>query len=217
MKRAGNGAHRISRSLSFLLILAALATFAAPAVVRAEQVDRDKPIQLEADRVTVDDVKQVSVFTGNVVLTQGSMVIRGDRLEVRQDKEGFRHGTTWGNLAYIRQKREGMDEFIEGWAERIEYDSRADKVQMFNRAIMKRGEDEVRGTYIAYDVTTEFFQVNGGPAKPAVGATPGSGDGRVRAVINPKQKDKPASGAPMVLRSEDRVVPKREEPPNVGR
>ena len=54
-------------------------------------------------------------------------MIRGDRMEVRQDKEGFKHGTTWGNLAYFRQKREGFDEYIEGWAERVEYDGRADK------------------------------------------------------------------------------------------
>src|SRR5438105_6850972 len=81
--------------------LAALVFFAViAATAHAEKTDRDKPIQLEADRVTVDDVKQISVFSGNVVLTQGSMVIRGERLEVRQDKEGFRQGTTWGNLAY---------------------------------------------------------------------------------------------------------------------
>src|SRR6266511_799769 len=167
-------AARVDRaSLVVLVLCAALATDAA----HAEKADRDKPIQLEADRVTVDDAKQISVVTGNVVLTQGSMVIRGERVEVRQDRDGFRHGTTWGNLAYIRQKREGMDEFVEAWAERIEYDSRADKVQMFNRAILKRGDDEVRGTYISYDVTTEFFQVTGG-TKPAAGATSGASDGR---------------------------------------
>lgn len=196
------------------LVTLALAALAMSPPAYAEKADRDKPIQLEADRVTVDDLKQVSTFIGNVVLTQGTMVIRGDRLEVRQDKEGFRQGTTWGNLAYIRQKREGMDEFVEGWAERIEYDSRADKVQMFNRAVLKRGEDEVRGNYISYDITTEFFQVTGGGTKTA-----SSGEGRVRAVIQPKSKDKAAgaTGAPVTLRSEDRVVPKREEPTVGGR
>ena len=200
-----------SAALGALVLSAA---FLAVSTAHAEKADRSKPIQLEADRVTVDDARQVSTFSGNVVLTQGSMVIRGDKLEVRQDKEGFRQGTTWGNLAYIRQKREGMDEFVEGWAERIEYDSRADKVQMFNRAMLKRGEDEVRGTYISYDVTTEFFQVTGSAPKTATGAT--GGDGRVRAVIQPKQKDKPAA-APVPLRPEDKVVPKREEPNVPGR
>ena len=58
--------------------------FSPPAVL-AEKADRDKPIKLEADRVTVDDAKQIANFVGKVVLTQGTLVIRGDRMEVRQD------------------------------------------------------------------------------------------------------------------------------------
>src|SRR5690606_34141275 len=135
-------------------LLLALACAAAP--VGAERADRNKPIHLEADRVTVDDAKQISTFTGNVVLTQGTMVLRGEKMEVRQDKAGFRHGITWGNLAYFKQKRDGVDELIEGWAERIEYDSRADRVQMFTRAMLKRGQDEVRGNFISYDIASEF-------------------------------------------------------------
>lgn len=175
---------------------------------RAERADRDKPINLEADRVTVDDAKQVSVFEGNVVLTQGTLVIRGDRMEVRQDNDGFKHGTATGNLAHFRQKREGYDEHIEGWAERIEYDGRADKMQMFVRASMKRGEDEVRGNYISYDAATEFFQVTGGGAKAA---TPNNPDGRVRAVMQPKSKGKPPAAAPVSLSPAGQIGAPREE------
>lgn len=171
----------------------------APASAFAEKADREKPINLEADRVTVDDAKQISTFTGNVILTQGTLVIRGDRMEVRQDEQGFNSGTTWGNLAYFRQKRDGYDEYIEGWAERIEYDGRADKLQMFVRASMKKSGDEVHGNYISYDAKTEFFQVIGGGAKAA--ATQHS-DGRVRAVLQPKSKEKPASQAPVPLKSD---------------
>ncbi|MDB5903004.1 MAG: OstA-like protein [Betaproteobacteria bacterium] len=184
-------AERLSRLICGLA--AAVLIAAAPA--HAEKADRNKPIQLEADRVTVDDAKQISTFSGNVVLTQGSMVLRGDKLEVRQDKDGFRQGTIWGNLAYFKQKRDGTDELIEGWSERIEYDSRADKVQMFNRAMLKRGQDEVRGNYISYDANTEFFQVVGGGTKSAA-AKPG--EGRVRAIMQPKPKDAaPAAGVPL--------------------
>ena len=175
---------------------------------RAEKADRDKPVNLEADRVTVDDAKQLAVFEGNVVLTQGTLQIRGNRMEVRQDKEGFRHGTTWGNLAYFRQKREGTDEYIEGWAERIEYDGREEKMQMFNRATMKRGEDEVRGNYISYDSQTEFYQVTGGGTKAATANNP---DGRVRAVLQPKAKDKPASSAPVTLKPADAIAAPRDD------
>lgn len=187
--------------------IAAALTLTAQAAF-AEKADREKPINLEADRVTVDDAKQISTFEGRVVLTQGTLIIRGDRMEVRQDSEGFKNGITWGNLAYFKQKREGYDEYIEGWAERIEYDSRADKMQMFNRASMKKGGDEVRGSYISYDAGTEFFQVIGGGANAAAAE---KSDGRVRAVIQPKPKEKPAAQAPLPLKPDAILTTPRGE------
>ncbi len=172
----------------------------------AEKADRDKPINLEADRVSVDDIKQISTFEGRVVLTQGTLIIRGDRMEVRQDAQGFKQGTTWGNLSYFRQKRDGYDEFIEGWAERIEYDGRTDTVQLFVRASMKKGGDEVRGNYISYDANSEFFQVIGGGAQAK-----GDADGRVRAVIQPKPKEPAAAQPPVPLKPTTILSAPREE------
>jgi lipopolysaccharide export system protein LptA len=192
-------------------VLCACALAAAP--VQADKADREKPIHLEADRVTVDDAKQIATFEGNVVLTQGTLTIRGNRMEVRQDAEGFRQGTTWGNLAYFRQKREGYDEYIEGWAERIEYDGRADKVQLFTRALLKRGADEVRGNYISYDATSELFQVIGGGARAATASNP---EGRVRAIIQPKPKPTPAQ-PPVRLKPSESIAAPREEPVAPGR
>ena len=194
------------------LALALLLAMAPP--TRAEKADRDKPVNLEADRVTVDDAKQIAVFEGNVVLTQGTLQIRGNRMEIRQDKDGFRHGTTWGNLAYFKQKRDGVDEYIEGWAERIEYDGRAEKVQMFTRAMMKRGDDEVRGDYISYDSPTEFYEVKGGGTKAATANNPG---GRVQVMMVPKPKEKPAPGAPVTLKPSGAIAAPREEPPGAPR
>jgi len=179
------------------------------ATAYAEKADRDKPINVESDRVTVDDVKQISVFEGNVVLTQGTLILRSDRMEVRQDNEGFRQGVAWGKLAYFKQKREGVDEYVEGWAERIEYDSRADKVQLFTRAAMKRSDDDVRGDYISYDATTEFYQVIGGGTKAATANNP---DGRSRVVMQPKQKTKPPAQPAVPLQPADGIASPREEP-----
>ena len=196
-----------SAARRLMLFIGCCALALAGTSALAEKADREKPINLEADRVTVDDIKQVSTFEGNVVLTQGTLMIRGDRMEVRQDNEGFKYGTSWGKLAYFRQKREGFDEYVEGSAERIEYDGRADKVQMFIRASMKRGQDEVRGNYISYDANTEFFRVIGGNKT----ADPGS-PGRVRAVMQPKSKDKPAATAPPVpLKPAESIAAPREE------
>ena len=203
---AADPARRGRGALAAICVLAAAFVLSAlPAA--AEKADRDKPVNLEADRVTIDDAKQLAVFEGNVVLTQGTLQIRGDRMEVRQDKEGFKQGTTWGNPASFRQKRDGYDEYIEGWAGRIEYDGRVETLQMYTRAQLKRGQDEVRGDYISYDARSEFFQVTGGPKT----ATPGNPGGRVRAVIQPKSKDKPAPAAPVNLKPAEGIATPREE------
>jgi lipopolysaccharide export system protein LptA len=205
-----NAADRRLRPLAGIAGLALMLLINGAA--HAEKADREKPINLEADKVSVDDAKQISNFEGRVVLTQGTLTIRGDRMEVRQDSQGFKTGTTWGNLAYFRQKREGYDEYIEGWAERIEYDSRADKMQMFNRASMKKGSDEVRGNYISYDANTEFFQVTGGGKQ----ASPDN-SGRVRAVLQPKPKEKPAAQPPVPLKSSAEVNAPRDVTPDQAR
>ena len=173
-----------SRSLLFGL---ALLVYAAAG--HAERADRDKPLHIESDRVSIDDVHQVSVFSGNVVMTQGTLVIRGDQIVVTQDKNGFKHGTATGNLASFRQKREGLDEYVEGYGERIEYDTGSDIMEIFGHARVKRGLDDVRGEHITYNSKTEIFQVNSGPGKQA---TPSGKESRVRAVIQPKDKQAPA-------------------------
>ena len=163
----------------------ALLWAATPAL--AERADRDKPVNLEADRITVDDLQKVQVFEGNVQLVQGTLVIRTDRLVVTQDAEGFQKGVAYGGangLARFRQKREGKDEYIDGEAERIEYESKAETAQFFVRAMVRSGLDEVRGQYISYDGKTERYLVTSGPDGTSA-ATAGKPD-RVRAVIQSK-------------------------------
>jgi lipopolysaccharide export system protein LptA len=157
---------------------------------RAEKADREKPVQIEADKMLADDSKKESVFEGNVVVTQGTLQIKGDRVIVRQDAEGFQYGIAYGKPAVFRQKRDGVDEYIEGFAERLEYDGKKDFLQMFSSARLTKGTDEVRGDYISYNAKNEFFQVVGG-GKPA--ATAGNPDGRVRAVIIPKPRPAPGT------------------------
>lgn len=196
---------RSASKLTLLLLL----SLAAPACF-AERADRDKPVHIEADQVLVDDANQTSTFVGNVQLTQGTMVIRGDKIVVVQDKEGFKLGTAYGRTASFRQKREGLDEYVEGYGERIVYDTRAETVDFYVRARVKRDLDEVRGEHITYSQKTEIFQVNSGNA-----ATAGAPPKRVRAVLQPKPKDgaakPPAPGALTITPSES-VSPTEEQP-----
>ena len=169
--------------LRHLFITLLLTLIAFPAF--AEKADKDKPIEIEADTVTVNDAKKVSVYTGNVIVTQGSLLIKADKLVVREDESGFQHSSSYGNPTTFKQKRDGKDEYMEGAAQRIEYDGRMDKVQLYTKAWVKKGVDVVHGDYIMYDANAEYSEVIGGGPKSATPATP---TGRVKAIIQPKNK-----------------------------
>lgn len=170
-----------------------------PAVVQAELADRDKPMNIEADALRYDDVKQTSVFTGNVVITKGTIVMRGNRADVRQDPAGNQFGVLTGSpgkLAFFRQKREGVDEWIEGEGEKIEYESQTETVVFTGQAVMRRYRgtflnDESVGSQITYNSQTEIYTVKGG----AGSRTAANPSGRVRAMLTPIQKD--AQGNPL--------------------
>lgn len=162
----------------------------------ADKTDRNQPLNFAADSARVDEQKQVNILQGNVEITKGSIVIRADRVEVRQSPQGYQSAVATGwpdKRAYFRQRREGTDEYIEGEAERLEYDGRSDTVKLINRAVMRRFRggnliDEVAGNTISYDNTTEVFQVVGGPASAAP-------SGRVRGVLTPREAPGPAQAA----------------------
>lgn len=190
---------RLRRPLGATLLGAALAVGATTAL--AERADREKPINLEADRISVDDIRKVQIYEGSVVLTQGTLQIRTDRLIVTQDADGFQRGKAIGGakgLARFRQKREGKDEYVEGEGETIEHDARNEKTEFFVRAWVKNGADEVRGNYIAYDSLTEKYLVTAGSSANGTAAKiPGVPAGRVRAVLMPKSRGDEKAPAPV--------------------
>jgi lipopolysaccharide export system protein LptA len=150
--------------------------------VLAEKADRDKPTQVEANRMSADDARRLNIFEGDVVVTKGTIRLTADRLVVRQDAEGFQFATATGRPARFRQRqdpkpgeKEGI--WVEGEAQRIELDDRNQKIELFDAARVNRGGDEVAGDYIFVDQRSDFYQVSSGkgPAK-----------GRVKAIIQPK-------------------------------
>jgi lipopolysaccharide export system protein LptA len=168
--------------------------------VHGENADREKPIHLESDRVVVDDVAQTSVFEGNVELTQGTLQIQAAKIVLTQDKQGYKHCTATGKLASFRQKHEGTAEYMEGYGERIVYDTRAETVDFFVQARVKRAQDDVQGDHIAYSTRTEVFQVSGDPNN-----INDPNKGRVHAVIQPRSKETAGTPAqtdtPLTIRS----------------
>ena len=164
-----------------LLVAAALA--ACPAW--AEKADRDKPTQIEANRMSADDTKRMNIFEGNVVLTKGTIAVRADRIVVRQDAEGFQHTTATGTPVRFKQRQDPKDgekegRWMDGEAMRVEIDDRKQTIELFENARVNRGGDEVAGNYIFVDQRSDFFSVSAGKGAP---------QGRVKAVIQPKGAD----------------------------
>ena len=186
--------------------VAALVCAAGPAAW-AEKADRSKPMTLESDQpCTVNLQKQTSVCSGNVVISQGTLLIRADRLELRETPEGYQVAQAIGSVgkaATYRQKRDGVDETVEGEAQRIDYDSRTGTLRFDGAAQVRRLQgtavaDEISGGVIVWDSVAETFNVRGGAA---TAANPG---GRVRAVIaarEPAAADSAPAAAPTVLKS----------------
>ncbi len=168
-----------ARRARFLASVAVALICGLPIISHAEKADREKPINLEADKVSLDDNQKVSVFEGNVILTQGTTKITAAKITVRQEKDGSQKATSLGKPATFRTKRDGVEEFVDGSAERIEYDSRTDKVELFINAWLRREKDELRGNYVSYEGSTEFYQALGGG---------NDANKRVSVVIQPKPK-----------------------------
>jgi lipopolysaccharide export system protein LptA len=162
-----------------LLCLPALAA-------RAEKADRNQPTRIEADRMSADDARRISIFEGNVLFSKGTISVRAERIVVRQDADGFQHATATGRPVRFRQRSDPRGEREGVWAEaealRVEIDDRNEKVELHERARLLRDQDEVRGEYIALDQRSEVFS-----ASAAKGVAPAAAsEGRVRAVIQPK-------------------------------
>lgn len=179
-----------------LLAFAAL----SPTLASGEQADRNKPTNIEADVATVDQNNRVRTLEGNVVLTQGTMRLAAQKMVVREDDEGYIKaeifGSTTAQVAF-RQKREASDDFMEGFADRAEFDDRSDTLKLFSRARLKNGADELKGEYIYYNSATEVVQARNaipdGKATPTVGAPAG----RVNITIQPRVvEQKPSTPQP---------------------
>lgn len=189
--------------LAAALVALPIAGFAPAA--HAERADRDKPLNIEADNMSYDDLKQKNIFIGHVVATKGTIVIKADRVEVTQDPQGYQYATgtsTGNNLSYFRQKRDGLDEYIEGNAVRIDYDGKQDLTTLTTRAVVRRLvgltkiQDEVHGSVITYDGQKDFYTAKAG----ADVAGPGNPTGRVRAMLSPRNGNAaPLNGSPATL------------------
>jgi lipopolysaccharide export system protein LptA len=170
------------------LIALVLADAHAPSAL-AEKADRDKPINYQADAGDVNVQTKVGTLTGNVILTQGTIVIHADKIVFHQNPDNSVSASAWGNPITFREKQDDSDQYYEGVAQHAEYDGTKRFLELFDRALLRKGSDEIRSNYISYNAETEFFKAEGRPDTRAAAAGEQPLGSRVRGVFQPQPKD----------------------------
>jgi lipopolysaccharide export system protein LptA len=157
----------------------------------AEKADREKNIEFQGDTGGGNAETKTGELVGHVVITQGTMTIQADRVTFRQNADNSLSATAYGNPVRFREKRDGADDYYEGYAQRIVYDGEKRFVELFDNALLKKTGNEIRSNYISYSAATENFSAEGRPdAKPAAAGDAPLG-ARVRGTFQPKSDDKP--------------------------
>lgn len=151
--------------------------------------DRNLPFLVEADAATYKDITQTTVFTGRVILTQGTIRIEADRVETIIDAEGYqfaRATMSGGGLVQFTQVREGTNEIIKGQGAQLTYDGKSNNIEFAGHAQMRRLTpagvmiDKIDGDILVYNQLTEIFESHASPKNA----------GRTRVIITPQSQAK---------------------------
>ena len=197
-------------ALGVALLVATTSTF-------AEKADKEKPINFSAEQpAEVDFEKRVGTLKGNVVITQGTLTIKADRIDFKQNADNSISATAYGNPINFRQKKDDSDEYYEGFAQRAVYDGQKELLELFDRALLRQGTDEIRSNYISYNSTSGVFQpksdsplgkdfTKAGKGEPA--AKDKSGDAKEKAgdAKDKSAKSQPKDKAPVTLKPTDEL------------
>jgi len=175
-----------NRTIATVLLVAGFIT--SP---HAEKADQDKPIILEAEKVSVNDVQQVYELDGDVLLIKGSILITGEKATIKVDPEGFEYIDVQGSpkgTASFRQRREGpANEFMQGLGQTFTYNAKTEFLTITGDANLKRllnmqMLDQLRGWKIDYDDVKQRYQVS-----PPTNAKPEDLP-QARAILSPRRK-----------------------------
>ncbi|NVF14049.1 lipopolysaccharide transport periplasmic protein LptA [Vreelandella maris] len=160
------------------LIYIALFALALPLSALAQ--NSQAPIEVEADRLDLDQRAGTAVYTGNVDIRQGGMQLRGERVEIERNEAGeLSRATSTGERAYLRHQAEGQEGPTEGWARRIIYHVAERRVELIDQAELTQQEDTFTGGRLEYFIDREVIQ--------ARSDVDGSETQRIRMTLQPEQ------------------------------
>ena len=178
------------------LMAAALFALLSATPAGALTTDREKPIEIEADSAEADDAKGITIYRGDVIITQGTLRITGSQVTIHYgDGNDFEKMITLGKPARFRQLPDGQEDDEQNYqrasASRMEYYKEQDLIVLLGNAIYGQGGDQVAADRIEYDSKNSRMKARSLTAKKDPKSSDGqkTKKGRVRIIIQPKKNN----------------------------
>lgn len=172
-----------------LMLLPATSAFALPN-------DSSQPIRIQANAATLDDKRNTAVYTGDVVITQGSMRLTGSRVTLTSDANGeLNKMVTQGGPATYQQTPEANKPPVKARAQTIEYYAADERVVLIDKAFLEQSGNTFQGDYVSYDIPAQVVDAGRNGSSGASGAE-SNGNGRIEITIQPRSRGnaEPAAG-----------------------
>ncbi|ASK27465.1 lipopolysaccharide transport periplasmic protein LptA [Neisseria chenwenguii] len=173
--------------MSKIFKTAAVALLAAAAPAYALESDRNQPIQIEADQGSLDQAKQTTTFTGNVIIKQGTLNINAASVTVSRNDKGQQFMKANGSPVKFSQVLDDNKGTVHGRGSNVEYASSTGLVVLTGNARIERGGDVAEGAVITYNMKTEIYTIAG---SKKTGKKSAAKSGRVSVVIQPSSTKK---------------------------
>lgn len=152
-----------------LLLLASFMLVLPLSTVQALSTDRDQPAEIEADDIEFDFKKGIRTYLNNVLVVQGTLRLKADKVVAIYKNDDLDNATAWGSLARFKQRPDGKEDDVEGWARKIVVNQKENTLTLIGKAALKQGADTARGETIIYNMATDTLQVKGGARVGAAG------------------------------------------------
>lgn len=149
------------KSLSTIIAMTSAVSISTP--VLALSSDRDQPAQIEADDTEIDFRTGVRTLTNNVLVVQGTLRVKADKLVATYNKQGdLVKAVADGSLARFKQRPDDQPDDVEGWAKRILVDYPTNTITLVGKAALKQGASTATGNKIVYNMATDKLRILGG-------------------------------------------------------
>ncbi len=204
--------HPLRRTIRLTVASITLISVMLSPAAMALKSDRDQPADIQADDIEFDFKKGTRTYLNNVLAVQGTMQLKADKLIAIYANNDLQKATMWGSLARFKQRPDGKEYDVQGWAKKMIVDQQANTITLIGQAALQQGPDTARGETIVYNMATDTLQVQGG-AKIGSGGSTGQARPNRKLEDPFKDDDLPPPPPPSnsALKAADDAAPSDEE------